>query len=132
MEVNCAVWCLSKFVTIIIITIIRKFNMNFLIPNSSTEDIICEKGGRSGNFICNLLQHPIFSLLFLDRQNFRSFFADFQLANFQHKYHSLYTRRAELQTFQIEAETFSDLPCLAELGSNQSLVLALVCSKLLT
>ena len=59
-EVNCVVWCLSKFVTIIIITIIRKFNMNLLIQNGSTEDIICEKGGRSVNFICNLPQHPIF------------------------------------------------------------------------
>ena len=53
-------WCLSKFVTIIIITIIRKFNMNLLIQNGSTEDIICEKGGRSVNFICNLLRHHHF------------------------------------------------------------------------
>ena len=35
-EVNCVVWCLSKFVTIIIITIIRKFNMNLLIRNGWT------------------------------------------------------------------------------------------------
>ena len=59
-EVNCVVWCLSKFVTIIIITIIRKFNMNLLIRNGWTEDIICEKGGHCLNFICNLLQHPSF------------------------------------------------------------------------
>ena len=127
----CAVWCLSKFVTIIIITIIRKFNMNLLIQNgSTTEDIIiCEKGGRPVNFICNLLQHPI-SLLLCPRQSeFSQLFADFQLANLQHKYHYTLSGLSS-RLLRLKQKLF--LTCLTELGSNQSLVLALVCWKLLT
>ena len=83
-EVYCVVWCLSKFVTIIIITIIRKFNMNLLIQNGSTEDIICEKGGRSVNFISNLLPHPIFFTIdiLLSRQKIFSAFCRFTACKF--------------------------------------------------
>ena len=106
--------------------------MNFLIQKGSIEDIIiCEKGGRSVNFICNLLQHPISLLLCPQprQTEFSQLFADFQLANLQHKYHyTLWGLNSRL--FRLKQKLF--LTCLTELGSNQSLVLALVCWKLLT
>ena len=84
---------------------------NFLIQKGSIEDIIiCEKGGRSVNFICNLLQHPISLLLCPQprQTEFSQLFADFQLANLQHKYHSTHFTLQSIIDSEGRTPDFSD------------------------